>query len=186
MGYKLAGYNHIGGVEFTEHYARVYKQNHNPEHFYLEDIRDFNKREDLPSELFNLDLLDGSPPCAAFSTVLSSTISKLKGLSTLLSQQEAQLKELCCSLSVMCKVEGPLSAEQLAALDSAKALSRDNFSVAFVDATTFIRDQGTFVIDTLATIPSESVVAVTRSVANLFAGLYTGIMAVVTTRDSNN
>jgi DNA (cytosine-5)-methyltransferase 1 len=34
----------------------------------LEDIRNFNKREDLPPELYDLDLLDGSPPCAAFST----------------------------------------------------------------------------------------------------------------------
>ena len=68
MGYKLAGYNHIGGVEFTEHYSKVYKHNHNPKYFYLEDIREFNKRKDLPQELFELDLLDGSPPCAAFST----------------------------------------------------------------------------------------------------------------------
>jgi len=68
MGYKLAGYDHMGGVEFTEHYSSVYKKNHNPKYFYLEDIRDFNKRIDLPKELYNLDLLDGSPPCAAFST----------------------------------------------------------------------------------------------------------------------
>lgn len=68
MGYKLAGFNHIGGVEFTEHYSRVYKENHKPKFFFLEDIREFNKRDDLPSELYNLDLLDGSPPCAAFST----------------------------------------------------------------------------------------------------------------------
>lgn len=68
MGYKLAGYNHIGGVEFTEHYAKVYNKNHSPKYFYLEDIREFNKRKDLPKELYELDLLDGSPPCAAFST----------------------------------------------------------------------------------------------------------------------
>lgn len=68
MGYKLAGYDHIGGVEFTEHYSRVYKANHSPKYFYLEDIRKFNQRKDLPAELYDLDLLDGSPPCAAFST----------------------------------------------------------------------------------------------------------------------
>jgi hypothetical protein len=120
------------------------------------------------------------------ATVLSSTVSKLQGLSTLLSQQEAQFKELRASLSEMCKVEGPCSAEELAALDSATALSRRPFSVAFADATTFIRDQGTFVIDTLATSSPESAVAITRSVANLFAGLYTGIVAVVASRDSHN
>lgn len=68
MGYKLAGFDHLGGVEFTEHYSKVYKHNHKPKYFYLEDIRLFNKRNDLPEELFNIDLLDGSPPCAAFST----------------------------------------------------------------------------------------------------------------------
>ena len=43
------------------------RANHNPKYNYLEDIRDFNKREDLPKELYNLDILDGSPPCTTFS-----------------------------------------------------------------------------------------------------------------------
>jgi len=69
MGYKLAGFDHIGGVELTEHYSKLYKANHNPKHFYTQDIRKFNLRNDLPEELYNIDLLDGSPPCASFSTV---------------------------------------------------------------------------------------------------------------------
>lgn len=68
MGYKLAGYDHIGGVELTEHYSKLYKHNHNPKFFYTQDIRDFNNRDDLPKELYELDLLDGSPPCSSFST----------------------------------------------------------------------------------------------------------------------
>ena len=67
MGYKLAGYEHIGGVEIDPKVGDVYKANHKPKHFYLEDIRDFNKRNDLPKELYDLDLLDGSPPCSSFS-----------------------------------------------------------------------------------------------------------------------
>lgn len=69
MGYKLAGFEHIGGVELTEHYSRLYKENHNPKYFYTEDIRSWNNRTDLPNDLFEIDLLDGSPPCASFSTV---------------------------------------------------------------------------------------------------------------------
>jgi DNA (cytosine-5)-methyltransferase 1 len=68
MGYKLAGFEHIGGVELTEHYSRLYIANHKPKYFYTQDIREWNKRTDLPTELFNIDLLDGSPPCASFST----------------------------------------------------------------------------------------------------------------------
>ena len=67
MGYKLAGFNHLGGVEIDPPIADVYKTNHNPKHLYNLDIRDFNKLENLPKELFNLDILDGSPPCSTFS-----------------------------------------------------------------------------------------------------------------------
>ena len=67
MGYKLAGFNHLGGVEIDPKIAAVYKANHNPKYLYIEDIREFNKRTDLPDELYNLDLLDGSPPCSSFS-----------------------------------------------------------------------------------------------------------------------
>lgn len=68
MGYKLAGYDHIGGVELIPHYARLYRANHNPKYFFEQDIREFVERDDLPDELYSLDILDGSPPCAAFST----------------------------------------------------------------------------------------------------------------------
>jgi len=69
MGYKLAGYNHLGGIEIDKKLTDVYKTNHNPKYFYNEDIRDFIKRDnsDLPKELFDLDILDGSPPCSSFS-----------------------------------------------------------------------------------------------------------------------
>lgn len=67
MGYKLAGFNHYGGVEIDPEVADVYKTNHNPKHLFNMDIRDFNNLENLPSELYNLDILDGSPPCSTFS-----------------------------------------------------------------------------------------------------------------------
>lgn len=67
MGYKLAGFNHLGGVEIDKKVADVYKTNHAPKYLYNEDIREFNKRTDLPKELYELDILDGSPPCSTFS-----------------------------------------------------------------------------------------------------------------------
>lgn len=67
MGYKLAGFNHLGGVEIDPKVADVYKTNHKPKYLYVEDIRDFVKRNDIPEELYNLDILDGSPPCSSFS-----------------------------------------------------------------------------------------------------------------------
>lgn len=67
MGYQLAWFHHLGGVEIDSRMAKVYQINHNPIHFYLEDIRYFNQRDDLPEELYHLDILDGSPPCSTFS-----------------------------------------------------------------------------------------------------------------------
>jgi DNA (cytosine-5)-methyltransferase 1 len=67
MGYKLAGYNHLGGVEIDNEVSKTYKANHNPKYLFMEDIRDFNKRKDYPDELYDLDILDGSPPCSTFS-----------------------------------------------------------------------------------------------------------------------
>jgi DNA (cytosine-5)-methyltransferase 1 len=67
MGYKLAGYNHLGGVEIDNKLSKVYKVNHTPKYFYNMDIRKFNKLDNLPECLYNLDLLDGSPPCTTFS-----------------------------------------------------------------------------------------------------------------------
>jgi DNA (cytosine-5)-methyltransferase 1 len=68
MWYKLAWFEHIWWLELTEHYSRLYIENHKPKYFYQEDIRSWNNREDLPEELYQLDLLDWSPPCASFST----------------------------------------------------------------------------------------------------------------------
>ena len=67
MGYKLSGFTHLGGVEIDPQVADIYKTNHNPKYLYIQDIREFNKREDLPKELYELDILDGSPPCSTFS-----------------------------------------------------------------------------------------------------------------------
>ena len=66
MGYKLAGFEHLGGVEIDPPIADVYKTNHNPKYLFIEDIRDFANRLEFPEELYNLDILDGSPPCSSF------------------------------------------------------------------------------------------------------------------------
>lgn len=69
MGYKLAGCEVIGNCEIDKQMNEVYVKNHHPKFNYCMDIRDFNNLPDdeLPEELFNLDILDGSPPCTTFS-----------------------------------------------------------------------------------------------------------------------
>ena len=69
MGYKLAGYEMVGNCEIDPDMNKIYRTNHHPKHSYLMDVRDFKAIPDdqLPPELFNLDILDGSPPCSVFS-----------------------------------------------------------------------------------------------------------------------
>lgn len=69
MGYKLAGFDVIGNLEIDKDKNDAYVANHHPKYNYCEDIRKFKLRDDLPDELYDLDILDGSPPCLAFSVV---------------------------------------------------------------------------------------------------------------------
>ena len=69
MGYKLAGFEVLGGVEIDPKMSEIYVKNHNPKYEYLMGVQEFKNIPDaqLPSELFELDILDGSPPCSSFS-----------------------------------------------------------------------------------------------------------------------
>ena len=69
MGYKLAGCEVLGCCEIDPKMNEVYVKNHHPKHNFLMDIREFNAlpNEEIPAELFDLDILDGSPPCTTFS-----------------------------------------------------------------------------------------------------------------------
>jgi DNA (cytosine-5)-methyltransferase 1 len=69
MGYKLAGFDVLGCNEIDPKMIQAYKTNHNPKYVYLEPIQEFKLRNDLPQELYELDILDGSPPCSSFSMV---------------------------------------------------------------------------------------------------------------------
>jgi len=67
MGMKLAGMDVIGCNEIDPKMNKTYVKNHKPKFNFLESIQTFKLRTDLPPELYNLDLLDGSPPCSSFS-----------------------------------------------------------------------------------------------------------------------
>jgi DNA (cytosine-5)-methyltransferase 1 len=69
MGYKLAGFDVLGGVEIDPEMMSIYRKNHKPKHSYLMGVQQFNQlpMDELPDELKRLDLLDGSPPCSSFS-----------------------------------------------------------------------------------------------------------------------
>lgn len=64
LGYKLAGFNVLGGLDIDNKVLEHYKTNLNPKYAINKPIQDFT---DIPEELYDLDILDGSPPCTLFS-----------------------------------------------------------------------------------------------------------------------
>lgn len=67
MGYKLAGFDVIGCNEIDKNFIRIYRINHRPKWTFNESIDSFIDRKNLPDEIYDLDILDGSPPCSSFS-----------------------------------------------------------------------------------------------------------------------
>ena len=66
MGYKRAGCTIVAANDIDPEMAWHYQHNLKPPSYYLCPIGDLITK-DLPDELFNLDILDGSPPCSTFS-----------------------------------------------------------------------------------------------------------------------
>jgi DNA (cytosine-5)-methyltransferase 1 len=66
MGYKRAGCEVIAANDIDPEMAWHYQLNIKPKHYFLCPIGNLLTK-DLPPELFELDILDGSPPCSTFS-----------------------------------------------------------------------------------------------------------------------
>lgn len=66
MGYKLAGYEMVGCCEIDPRMVEIYRKNLHPSLVYNTDIRDLLKAP-LQRVMYELDILDGSPPCSVFS-----------------------------------------------------------------------------------------------------------------------
>jgi DNA (cytosine-5)-methyltransferase 1 len=68
MGYKLAGYDVLGGVDIDPDMMAIYRSNHKPKHSYLMGVGEFNKLgQSAFDKIGPIDILDGSPPCSSFS-----------------------------------------------------------------------------------------------------------------------
>ncbi len=68
MWYKNAWYEIIWTCEIDPEMDDVYQTNFPTKYHYLMWVQEFKKIKDLPSDLFDIDLLDWSPPCSTFST----------------------------------------------------------------------------------------------------------------------
>lgn len=71
LGYKMAGYNVLAALEFIDSAADSYEANHIGTKLFRNDIREINGLDLIKPfglRVGQLDILDGSPPCASFSS----------------------------------------------------------------------------------------------------------------------
>src|SRR5512139_3930873 len=71
LGYRMAGFRVAWASEFIPAAADVYRANHPETTLDTRDIREVQPAEILSEinlKAGELDLMDGSPPCASFST----------------------------------------------------------------------------------------------------------------------
>ncbi|MER5302294.1 DNA cytosine methyltransferase [Streptomyces lasiicapitis] len=68
LGYSMAGYRELLAVEWDDHAAQCFRRNFPHVRLHHGDIADLDP-SDLGLEPGALDVLDGSPPCQAFSMV---------------------------------------------------------------------------------------------------------------------
>ncbi len=66
LGYKLAGCDVIAANDIDAKMETSYRLNLHPKHYFRCPVSDLLTQE-LPPELYKLDILDGSPPCSTFS-----------------------------------------------------------------------------------------------------------------------
>lgn len=95
LGYKLAGFDVEACVEFIPSAADTYKENHPNTKIILEDIRNVTGKSVLDSigiGVGDLDILDGSPPCASFSN--SGKKDKLWGVVKKYSETKQRVDDL--------------------------------------------------------------------------------------------
>jgi DNA (cytosine-5)-methyltransferase 1 len=67
LGYLLSGYDVIGANEIDPKMLQTYHLNIQSTYTYNEPIQRMVERREFPKPLYNLDILDGSPPCSSFT-----------------------------------------------------------------------------------------------------------------------
>lgn len=96
MWYKYAWYDIIGTCEIDPKMDKVYRANFWNTHNFLMWVQEMKNipNDQLPKELFDLDILDWSPPCSTFSTAWSR--EKARGKNKVF--REGQAKQVLSDL----------------------------------------------------------------------------------------
>ena len=144
-------------------------------------------------------LLQKNPSCAppitwwiflfavnAVALEAKAVFTELQGLTTLLSQQRAKLLHLIDTYCRMTQMEGPLTSEQLIAIDRSTSEVCGSFSLSHDHARSSLDGLDLFVIQKMAAMDSTTVHELVVAVARMFVSVVDGIHKIVAERDSSN
>lgn len=120
QGYKLAGYDVVAICEIDPSLVEIYKANFKPKHIFNTDIREV---KEIPSELVDIDVLDGSPPCSVFSMAGSREKAWGKSKTFREGQKKQTLDDLFFSFLDLAKIVKPkvIVAENVKGMVAGKA-----------------------------------------------------------------
>ncbi|KAI8895523.1 hypothetical protein BC833DRAFT_567403 [Globomyces pollinis-pini] len=122
----------------------------------------------------------------ALAKKAKSVFIELQGLSTLLSQQRAKLVNLIDTYCRMTQMKGPLTFEQLNAIDRSTSEVCGSFVLSHEHAHMFLDGLDLFVIQSLAVLDFPTAHQLVVAVARMFVTLADGIHKIVAERDSIN
>ncbi|KAH6566146.1 hypothetical protein BASA60_009601 [Batrachochytrium salamandrivorans] len=124
--------------------------------------------------------------CMHWAYEAKIVFTALQGLTTLLSQQRAKLLGLIDTYCRMTQMVGPLTDEQLAAVDSSTSEICGCFALSHAHARFCLECLDLFVIQTLPTVDDETVQKLVIAVSKMFVQVADGIYSIVAERDSSN
>ena len=115
----------------------------------------------------------------AFADEAHRVFVGLQGLTTLLSEQRSRLAGLVNAYCQISNISGPLTANDIASVDTTTAEVHSHYVLTHAKAKLFIEGLGMWVLTAIDELESDDLRSVIFSIAKLFVESVSGIMTIV-------
>jgi len=122
----------------------------------------------------------------AITELVNVVFIKLQARDLLLSQQATAFDELVVSICGHIDINGPHTADQIAAIDKCNNYTFSRWSISNQNIINYLYDQGTFIEDTYNQLPIRSQIDVIHMIGLLIIHIVDGVLNIQAERDSIN